>query len=1139
VAGGGIHLSADNITLQSGALVSAPNNPVVIDADSISLANAAGVTGGNITIRNSASADLTLGGVGGLSLLQADLDVLSLTDPASGVLTLGVAPNTEFINIASPITFNPAKVQSLALISSNGIAQALTAPLTVDNLLVNGGIGSVDMQALNKVGTLAGSISVLNTASTSRSFLFKNDQALTIGSVGGVDGVSVAFTSALGTSYSADIDISTTSGDLNVNQPIAGKFSNILLCVLGSTCPSLTGTIDLAAGQDINVSRGVRGGSAITLTAGQDINILDLNILTESVHATGAILGPSAASSGTVVMNAERNLTVDNSTISATSLAGGTSAITLTTTTGAIDIKNSSSVTVGHLTSNSGGSASITLDAASGITVSDSTIGAGASFLSPSRGTATVSLNAGSGGVQIANSTISAFAGDSSDGFAASVSVTGNGVTVTNSTISATGGSGFEGSGATGTVTLNAGSGALQIQSGSTLSATGGYGSSDVGGNATVSLTGNSVTVNSSAINATGGSASDTAGGTGSVSITASAGITVSNGTIAALGGSGFTSGVNGGAAAVSMAGGTMVSLTGASTLISATGGMPDGGSGEVQGVATINISATQGAITNTGGLLKVDSATAGSTLTLTARDGIGTTTNPIRLDNDSPDLILNNTGSIGDIAISVATGNFQIDDVIDTLNMNPTGVYYAKAESGNITLAGAFAPAGDPLLAGQSVVFSAPAGSVVFDTGGSVTSGALLKVDAVNISQAGGGSITTLLDATATGSITLQQAASYSLGLLQAGTSITVNSTAGAISDGNGGLNNLLAPTANLTGATGIASVASPLQTQVANLTVSSGSGEIGISNTGNLSLGMGGFGGTDAKIQTSGLLSLGSPISITGNLSLLGNGMTIGQGLTTTGNLALNAGGGNLTISGASVNGANVSLSGGNVSIGGAAASGSTTVTASNAMTITTGGGLTVDGGLGTGASAALDSVAGNTTVTTGGDVAVRGGSGPGAYGSLTGGPDLFMTVGGMVRMDAGSGIGAYAQVASTSPNSIQILFPNLGVGGYFVNGVEYTVFDALSSSGFLAGGVAAILGSNLLISYGLSTPSGLLPPVIETTNTLVDGLLQTGESLISTALQSGRELIAAGGEVLSGVEYIGVWGIVDSVRNEFICR
>lgn len=60
-----------------------------------------------------------------------------------------------------------------------------------------------------------------------------------------------------------------------------------------------------------------------------------------------------------------------------------------------------------------------------------------------------------------------------------------------------------------------------------------------------------------------------------------------------------------------------------------------------------------------------------------------------------------------------------------------------------------------------------------------------------------------------------------------------------------------------------------------------------------------------------------------------------------------------------------------------------------------------------------------------------------------------------------------------------------------------------------------------------------------MIETTNTLVDGLLQTGRNLISTALWSGRELIAVGGAAANGVEYIGVWGIVGSVRKELICR
>jgi hypothetical protein len=59
----------------------------------------------------------------------------------------------------------------------------------------------------------------------------------------------------------------------------------------------------------------------------------------------------------------------------------------------------------------------------------------------------------------------------------------------------------------------------------------------------------------------------------------------------------------------------------------------------------------------------------------------------------------------------------------------------------------------------------------------------------------------------------------------------------------------------------------------------------------------------------------------------------------------------------------------------------------------------------------------------------------------------------------------------------------FPNRFRGGYFVNGVESVVFDPTTSSGFVAGGRPAVLGQNLIVTYGGIAPSGgsNLPPAV----------------------------------------------------------
>ncbi len=100
------------------------------------------------------------------------------------------------------------------------------------------------------------------------------------------------------------------------------------------------------------------------------------------------------------------------------------------------------------------------------------------------------------------------------------------------------------------------------------------------------------------------------------------------------------------------------------------------------------------------------------------------------------------------------------------------------------------------------------------------------------------------------------------------------------------------------------------------------------------------------------------------------------------------------------------------------------------------------------------------GNAYIATGGNVTVDGDS------SILGNPDVFMTVGGVIHMNNGG------TVAAGAPTTIHVTFPMLTSGGYFVNGVEGVVSEgALFSggTGFFADGSGAILGTNLLVTYG----------------------------------------------------------------------
>ena len=88
----------------------------------------------------------------------------------------------------------------------------------------------------------------------------------------------------------------------------------------------------------------------------------------------------------------------------------------------------------------------------------------------------------------------------------------------------------------------------------------------------------------------------------------------------------------------------------------------------------------------------------------------------------------------------------------------------------------------------------------------------------------------------------------------------------------------------------------------------------------------------------------------------------------------------------------------------------------------------------------------------------------------------------------MNAGTGRGAFVAIQSASPSTIFMNFPNLITGGYAVNGVPGVVYDVPSASGFIAGGLPAILGENLIISYGLKAlPESVLVEINQTMDSI----------------------------------------------------
>jgi len=282
-----------------------------------------------------------------------------------------------------------------------------------------------------------------------------------------------------------------------------------------------------------------------------------------------------------------------------------------------------------------------------------------------------------------------------------------------------------------------------------------------------------------------------------------------------------------------------------------------------------------------------------------------------------------------------------------------------------------------------------------------------------------------------------------------------------GKVIDGNDGAN-IAAPIAAVMGASGVGTLANPLETQVNSLLVGSEGGQIGIVNLGNLRLEALAFSGTDAAIGTTGTMTFGGGIFTPGNLGLFANnGMVVDRSIVAGGNLSLAAGAGDLGIFGVPVQGHNVSLQGNNILVGSTTGTAPTSVTADHLVKAT-------------------------STL----NFNVIGGANSGAYSTVVG-ENVDLTVGGAVNISAGS---AHAQIESTSPTTVTLTFPNRSSGGFFVNGSEGVIYDEATNTGFLAAGQPAVLGQSLKVTYGG------IPDVVQQLNDQnITNLDNAGEPLV----------------------------------------
>ena len=402
----------------------------------------------------------------------------------------------------------------------------------------------------------------------------------------------------------------------------------------------------------------------------------------------------------------------------------------------------------------------------------------------------------------------------------------------------------------------------------------------DAGGN--VTLTGSAV--NSGAVI---GSSGISSAQTTDIAMTAGGSVTLNGGSGAGSRLGSSSAAVGGGAISVTAVGdislgdatpgvGTGIFTTG-SVLLKTTGAASDINMGGVI-TTTDPLDLSTGGITLDAGNAIVAtspamllSASMEQTISLKAVNGIGTQASPIRInrgDNTGPDILALNTTS-GDIALSFATGDVVINgDLTGFRNDSASGTYSVNVENGNFRLDIAFTPGSLPLLAGQSVVVTAPMGSVTLNSGGSIaaTGSGSVTLTAGNASAAGlsngvlldGGTVSTQ-----TGDITItgqgKAGTSFARGVLLTNGAIAQTASGAIDVTGTGGDGTGVAGGRN----TGIQLIGSGTR-------ISAGDGSIALTGAGGNSSGVDTAAGSDDGLNRGIFVASGAAVETTGTSTL-----------------------------------------------------------------------------------------------------------------------------------------------------------------------------------------------------------------------------------------------------------------------------
>lgn len=1019
--------TAASLIVGSGANVTSSAGNVYLTSDNIDLSGAGVVKGNNIFIENNYN-DFDIGvnpNTFNQTMAPASFAKLELNTPASGAVQIR---GNNALNVNEPITLAPAKAEILELVANYGVTQTPSGAITVKKLYADGGESGVWLdQAANSVEMLSGRVS--SYYYDDAEFRFRNSGSLEIGTVGGrTAGIRVDG------GESSRVAITLTSGDLTVNAPIEAVNNGYYS--YGDARVELTAEAGRITINNLVSAEGggyaridVTASSDVTINSGGVLSAYSNNYYTDSsveVSSTGGKIDHSGA------ISAEGGEGAYVSLVAAGDVTLNPGAVVSTTTTGGYYYYY-------------GGSA-VEIESTGGNIVQNAMVSARAEG-AEGGGDASVELYAPLGRIEQTNSAgillaASNYGYSSIELMAASgIGSSAAPVRIDNlyySDIYA------QNTGSTGDIALSFANNPLYIYNLSGVSNSNPAGvyfvQSESGG---LYLYGAFVpdvplsTNQSVVLKALGGGNIYVDGSEG-------AGVIIPGG-----GGTGTVGLIAEGGGTITLSPGSVIA-----------GYQPKFMADDMD---------IQGRVLSSGTLVDILPATPGRSIELGT---VGPSANALALSNDELNNITAWSGNPLDIPLAgEGGGGLLIGDAMggsgaltftmpvnSSAFLNVRGTTISQVSTASITGSINFE-------ASDSVTLDAPGNQINMITG--LAGGAITVATASPLVISGVN--------TPGGAVNIQSAGdiTFATGGMNAAAGNVQLTSGGAIIDANTGVD-IIANAATLTAPGGIGTLANPLETSVLQLTLNSTGGtgqEIGVINAGNLSLQGLVFDGGFAAVGATGVLDIDAGISTAGSVSLSGNtGLNVNNSISSSQSISLASGAGTLLVgSENSVNaGGTVGLAGNNIVLdeyAGVYGSGGVTVNAAGSLSLLTYSQL---GG------------SGITNIATGGNVLVD-------RGSIYGDPKVIMKVGGTINVNGV--LGQPGVIEAATPTTIIINFPMLASGGYFVNGVEGAIYDALTSSGFLAQGVPAVLGSTMLVTYGAG--GTLSPP----TNTLIVAM---GESI-----------------------------------------